>query len=95
MQTNSDTATSSVYASVDAANPARMVIVAINKNATAKTAGIAVTHTVQFHTAQVYVVTSTSAQGAPVAATAINISQTNAFQYTMPAYSVTTLVLVP
>ena len=93
--TNSDPAMTSVYASVDAANPARMVIVAINKNATAKTAGIAVTHTVRFNTAQVYVVTGTSPAGAPVAGPAINITQTNAFQYTMPAYSVTTLVLVP
>jgi hypothetical protein len=93
--TNSDAATASVYASVDAANPARMVIVAINKNSTAKSAGIAVTHTVQFHTAQVYTVTSTSPSGAPVAGTPINITQTNAFQYTMPANSVTTLVLLP
>jgi hypothetical protein len=92
---NSDVATTSVYASVDAANPARMVLVAINKNATAKTAGIAVTHTLQFHTAQVYAVTSMSPAGAPVAGAAINITQTNAFQYSMPANSVTTLVLVP
>ena len=92
---NSDVATTSIYASVDAANPARMVLVAINKNATAKTAGIAVTHTLQFHTAQVYSVTSTSPAGAPVAGAAINITQTNAFQYSMPANSVTTLVLVP
>jgi O-glycosyl hydrolase len=92
---SSDAVTTSVYASVDAANPARLVIVAINKNAVAKSAGIAVTHTVQFHTAQVYVVSSASPQGAPVAGTPINITQTNAFQYTMPANSVTTLVLVP
>ncbi|MEO8061409.1 MAG: glycoside hydrolase family 44 protein [Pseudomonadota bacterium] len=93
--TNSDASTTSVYASVNAANPARMVIVAINKNATAKSAGIAVTHTVRFHTAQIYAVLGTSPAGAPVAQTSINITQTNAFQYTMPANSVTTLVLVP
>ncbi|MEJ0085481.1 MAG: glycoside hydrolase family 44 protein [Pseudomonadota bacterium] len=92
---NSDAATTSVYASVDAANPARMVIVAINKDAAPKTAAIAVTHTAQFHSAQVYAVTSTSPAGAPVAQTPINITQTNAFQYSMPANSVTTLVLVP
>ena len=93
--TNTDMTSTSVYASVDAANPARMVLVAINKNATAKTTGIAVTHTVQFHTAQVYTLTSASSAGAPVAGAAINITQTNAFQYSMPANSVTTLVLVP
>ena len=38
--------------------PRRMVIVAINKTDAAQTAGIAVTHTVQFHTAQVYALTS-------------------------------------
>jgi len=93
--TNSDVATTSVYASVDAANPARMVIVAINKTAGAKTAGIAITHTVPFHTAQIYTVSGTSPAGAPVAAAAVNITQTNAFQYSMPANSVTTLVLAP
>ncbi|HEV7605925.1 MAG TPA: glycoside hydrolase family 44 protein, partial [Steroidobacteraceae bacterium] len=61
--TNSDVATASVYASVNAGNAARMVIVAVNKSDTAQTAGIAVTHTTQFHTAQVY--TLTSANSAP------------------------------
>jgi len=72
-----------------------MVIVAINKSDSAQTAGIAVTHTAQFHTAQVFTVTSTSPAGAPVAQAPINITQTNAFQYSMPANSVTTLVLLP
>ena len=92
---NTDVVTASVYASVNAADAARMVIVAINKSAAAMTAGIAVTHTVQFHTAQVFTVTSTSPAGAPVAQAPINITQTNAFQYSMPANSVTTLVLLP
>ena len=59
----------------------------------AQTAGIAVTHTAQFHTAQVY--TLTSASSAPQRQPDINITPTNAFQYTMPANSVTTLVLLP
>ena len=84
-----------MYASVNAADAARMVIVAINKSDRAMTAGIAVTHTVQFHTAQVFTVTSASPAGAPVAQAPINITQTNAFQYSMPANSVTTLVLLP
>ena len=93
--TNSDAASTSVYASVDAATPARMVIVAINKSGSAQTAGIAVTHTVQFHTAQVYVITSASGTGAPQSQAPISITLTNAFQYTMPANSVSTLVLLP
>ena len=52
-----------------------------------------VTHTVQFHTAQVY--TLTSANSAPQRQADINITLTNAFQYSMPANSVTTLVLLP
>ena len=56
--TNSDPVNTSVYASVDAGNAARMVVVAINKTGGVQTAGIAVTHTTQFHTAQVYALTS-------------------------------------
>lgn len=91
--TNTDAAAASVYASVNTGNPARMVLVVINKNDTAQTAGIAVTHTAQFHAAQVYRLTS--ANSAPQRAADIPITLTNAFQYTMPANSVTTLVLLP
>jgi hypothetical protein len=91
--TNSDVANASVYASVNAGNAGRMLIVAINKADTVQTAGIAVTHTTQFHTAQVY--TLTSANSLPQPQADINITLTNAFQYSMPANSVTTLVLVP
>ena len=93
--TNSDPVNTSVYASVDTGNAARMVVVAINKTGGTLTAGIAVTHPTQFHTAQVYTVTSASPVGAPVPQPSINISQANAFQYSMPANSVTTLVLLP
>ena len=82
-----------MYASVNAGNAARMVVVAINKSDSAQTAGIAVTHTAQFHTAQVY--TLTSANSVPQRQADINITLTNAFQYSMPANSVTTLVLLP
>jgi hypothetical protein len=91
--TNTDAAAASVYASVNAGSPGRMVLVVINKNDSAQTAGIAVTHTVQFHTAQVYTLTSASSQ--PQRLGDINITLTNAFQYTMPANSVATLVLLP
>ena len=70
-----------------------MVLVCINKNDAAQTAGIAVTHTVQFHTAQVYQLTS--ANPVPQRQADIDITLTNAFQYSMPANSVTTLVLLP
>jgi hypothetical protein len=92
--TNSNIVNASVYASVDAANAARMVVVAINKSDSAQTAGIAVTHTTQFHTARVYALTSANSVPQRVLPD-INITLTNAFQYAMPANSVTTLVLLP
>jgi hypothetical protein len=91
--TNTDVANASVYASVDSGNANRLLIVAINKADTAQTAGIAVTHATQFHTARVYTLTAGSSQ--PQRQSDIAISLTNAFQYNMPANSVTTLVLVP
>jgi hypothetical protein len=91
--TSSDVVAASVYASVDAGNPGRMVVVAINKNDGALTAGIAVTHGTQFHTARVYRLTSAGSQ--PQRQADIAITQPNSFQYTMPANSVTTLVLLP
>jgi hypothetical protein len=89
----SDLVNATVYASVDAGNANRMVIVALNKSDSAQTAGIAVTHTVQFHTAQVYQLTS--ANSSPQRQADLPITLVNAFQYSMPANSVTTLVLLP
>lgn len=90
---NTNVADASVYASVDAANPSRMVLVCINKTASAQTAGIQVTHTVRFNTAEIYVLTSASST--PVKLADVPITLVNAFQYSMPAYSVTTIVLKP
>ena len=90
---NTDVAAASVYASVNAGIADRMVIVAIDKNDAAQTAGISVMHTAQFNRAEVY--TLTSANSAPQRQSDINITLTNAFQYAMPANSVTTLVLLP
>jgi hypothetical protein len=92
--TNSDPVNTSVYASVDAGNAARMVVVAINKTGGVLTAGIAVTHATQFHTAQVYALTSANSVPQRVLPD-ISITQSNSFQYSMPANSVTTLVLLP
>ena len=90
---NSDRAAASVYASTDASNPGRVVIVAINKRTTAKTAGLAVAASSRFTTAQVYTVTSAGA--VPVAGSTIAAVATNAFKYTMPAQSVSIIVLKP
>ena len=75
--------------------PNRMVIVCINKADADATAAIAITHGVQFHTARVYQLTGASAQGQPQAKPDLAIAANNNFQYTMPANSVTTLVLPP
>jgi O-glycosyl hydrolase len=91
--TNTDVASASVYASVNAGDANRMVVVVINKLDSVQTAGITVVHSTQFHTAQVYELTSASSQ--PQRRTDISIAGGNAFQYSMPANSVTTLVLLP
>jgi len=88
--TSSDTTKTSVYASVDASTPNRMVVVVINRTATAQTASLRIWHTLSFSTAKVY--TLTSANSKPQAAGTLTLSQKNALQYTMPAYSVSTLV---
>lgn len=86
-------AASSVYASVDAGNPNRMVLVVINKSSAAQKAAISVTHTVKFSRAEVYQLTSASSTISKKAD--IALTATNAFVYTMPGMSVTTLVLKP
>ena len=91
---SSDVPTATVYASYDAAKPDRVVIVAINKATTTKTAGITVAHPTSFKTMKVY--TITAAGGAkPVAGPALSAVAVNAFKYTMPAQSVTVLVPAP
>ena len=88
-----DVARTSVYASVDQGTPGRMVLVAINKHTAALTAGIKVTHTVRFNKAEVYQITASSAT--PAHQADVSITLTNAFVYSMPARSVTVLVLKP
>jgi hypothetical protein len=88
---NTDIANTSVYASVDAGSGSRMVVVVINKAGAPKTAAIAITHTGQFQTARVYQLTSANSQ--PQRQADVSVTG-NAIQYTMPANSVTTLVLV-
>lgn len=85
-----DVEASSIYASVDGD---RVVLVAINKSTADQTAGIAVTHHARLTTAAVYQLTAASPSLQP--AGDLPITLTNAFTYTMPARSVTVLVLAP
>jgi hypothetical protein len=89
--TTSDAVNSSVYASLDAAQ--RVVVIAINKKAVAQTATITVAHPVALHTAHVYTLTGASAS--PVQRTDIAVGANNTLSYSMPAMSVSTLVLTP
>jgi hypothetical protein len=93
----SDNDLASVYAAYDGKDRNRVTIVAINKSATAKTAGIRVAHQRSFRSAQVYVL-STAAWSEyyhiahPQVADSIHTVATNAFSYVMPAYSVSIIV---
>lgn len=83
----------SVYASIASQKPGNVIVVAINKTTSARKAGITLKHAGKLAGADVYTLTSagpTPQKGAPLTAVA-----TNAFSYTMPPYSVTTLVFHP
>lgn len=93
----SDLSQTSIHASVDSTNPNRMVVVAINRTGSPVTTGIAVTHDRVFDHAEVYQLTDNPAAGASyqiVRAADLNLNLLNAFQYTLPAWSVSTLVLI-
>jgi O-glycosyl hydrolase len=89
----SDRVNTSVYASVDAGNPGRVVVVAINKGTAARSASIRLTHSTLLSKAEVY--TLAAGSPTPQRQADLAITQPNAFVYTMPARSVTTLVLRP
>jgi hypothetical protein len=92
--TTSDVTSSSVYASIDASNAARMVVVAINKATSSQVAGIVIHHSTVYGSASVF--TLTSAAGPKMSpATGLTPVDTNAFRYTMPAQSVTVIVPAP
>ncbi|MDP3500509.1 MAG: glycoside hydrolase family 44 protein [Myxococcales bacterium] len=91
--TSSQVAMASIYASVDAANPGRTVLVVINKDITARTAAITVAHPQRYQSLVPFTLSGSMAQlmrGQAVMATA-----TNAFRYPMPPLSVSVLVLQP
>jgi hypothetical protein len=89
---SSDAAVASVYASTFARDPSKTVVVAINKANVSRRAGIRITSANQpFSRAKVYTIT---AAGGPnvVAQPEIAAVATNAFNYQMPAMSVSVIV---
>lgn len=91
--TTSATDKSSVYASISSSNGTNVVVVAINKESSAVKAGITLKHPAALTAADVYTMTSGSAT--PTKGTAVTAVATNAFDYSMPPMSVTTLVFHP
>ena len=87
----SDVEASSVYASLDSAAPDSLVIVAINKRTYPLDATIKITHTASYSQASVFTLTSSAA--AVNAAPGLTASTANQFVYTMPAQSVSVIVL--
>jgi len=88
--TSSNVEATSVYASIDAARPGRMVIVAINKTSAPVTAALSLAAYGTYTSARVYCLTSASTTIQPAAA--ISATTRNGFFYQMPAYSVSVLV---
>jgi hypothetical protein len=91
--TTSDIESTSVYASIDAGNSNRMVIVCINKADVPQSATIEINHPVQFASARAY--TLTSASSTPEPQDDVPVGASNTLAYVMPANSVSTLVLIP
>jgi hypothetical protein len=87
---SSDVATATVYASTDAADPDRVVIVAINKATTDKNADIVIDHPAAFTRLQVWTLTATGATLTP--GEEVAGQKGNSFRYTMPPLSVSVLV---
>jgi hypothetical protein len=91
--TNSASDKSSVYASVAASDGTNIVVVAINKQTSTLTAGITLKHTAHLGSADVY--TLTSSGSTPSKAAGLTEVAENAFNYAMPAQSVSTIVFHP
>ncbi len=81
-----------IYASVDSANDQRMVVVMINRSGAAVTTGTRIWHNVGFTHAHAYRLEGTTST--PQDKGAVTISG-NAISMTLPAYSVTTILLTP
>jgi hypothetical protein len=88
--TNSDSANTSVYASLSSRNPNQVVVVAINKKSAVATAGIRLAHPSELASRKSFVLAGTKSD--LVAGTAPTAVGKNAFTYAMPERSVTVLV---
>jgi len=88
--TTSDAGLTTVYATIDAANHNRLVLIVINKATAAKKAAIKMTAESKFTTAKVFTLTSASASPQPAAG--ITVAAQNAFNYVMPAQSISIIV---
>jgi len=91
--TTSDVTRTSVYASVDSSNDQRMVVVALNKTASALSAGVGVAHSLRFARAEVYRLTAASPT--PARDADLTLATNGTFQVLLPPFSVSTLVLRP
>jgi alpha-tubulin suppressor-like RCC1 family protein/archaellum component FlaF (FlaF/FlaG flagellin family) len=91
--TNSDPDMTSVYASIEKANPSHVVIVAINKNTRATPASIVLQHSASSAKAAVYMLTEASATPKKVAT--VRADGADTFSYLMPAQSVSVIVPTP
>jgi hypothetical protein len=89
--TTDDVAATSIYASADSGDPQRLVLVALNKTASPLAAAFQVAAAGPLTGAHVYQLTGASAS--PVDAGALALTGGASFLYTLPAYSVNTLVL--
>lgn len=87
----SDVARTSVYASMDAGHPERVVVVAINKTDRPLTASIALSHSRALSRAEVYTLTDGTPN--PSRQPDLTLPQGGSFAYTLPPMSVSTLVL--
>ncbi len=83
------------YSSINANDPTRMVVIALNKSQTATiSAGVQVTHTIQFNQAEVYRITGgVGSCSGPTRIADIPITLKNAFTITLPPLSISTIVL--
>jgi len=89
--TTSDSANTSVYASVDAGSDDRLVVVVINKGSSSSIAEVAINHGTTLSQGQSYQMTAVA--GALVAGPSYTPTAHNTFKIELPATSVTTLVL--
>jgi len=88
----SDVADTSVYASLDSANPYHMVLVAINKTAAAISTAFSFLQSQAFAQAEIYQLTGAAAN--PVFAGTVGLTNSASMAYTMPASSVSTINLL-